>query len=128
MLGLDHRIVLEDHLGERHPLNLLEIIADRYFVLLPPTQARKLKPLQQTPGGKMDDALDILTNHVSVISVRDHRFLTQTTAAEVLGRSRHHILRLVGLRLGGDLPPCTARAEEFSISAFQEELERRSGW
>lgn len=126
ILSLQRRIVLEDHTGEKHALHLLEIIDDQFFILLPPTQAEALANLQATHPEVADDAVDILTDHLTGVCVRDHSFLDTPDLAELLGESRHHILRLCGLRLGGQLAP--ADGGDLSVQAFVEERKRRHTW
>src|SRR4051812_26397344 len=65
MLGLERRIVLEDHLGEKHALHLLEVIEDRFFVLLPPAYAAELAALQEE--NDLDEAIEILATGVGVL-------------------------------------------------------------
>lgn len=128
MLGLQHKIVLEDHEGERHTLHLLEIVADQFFVLLPPSQAVRLDDARNSDAAVADHALDILTQSLSVISVRDHRFLHSVEVPEVLAQSRHHILRLCGLRLEPGLPACQLPDTSDLAAAFAQELTRRQHW
>jgi hypothetical protein len=126
MLGLERRIVLEDHLGERHALHLLEVIEERYFVLLPPAEAEALQEVQEALEADLDAALAILTAGVTVLGAHDHRFLSAEAVPQVLARSSHHILVLCGLGLA-DLP-ATVAEEELSPLAFADECRKRKTW
>lgn len=128
MLGFDRRIVLEDHLGERHPVYLLETIGGHYFVLLEPDPAEVLADLQ-AQGAELDAALEVLEEELQVMDVRSHRFLPPHEVPGVLARSRHHVLTMLGLRLGGtDLPRTAPPEAELTAHAFAEELRRRTAW
>lgn len=126
MLHLERRVVLEDHLGEKHAHFLLETIDDRYFVLLPPAAAEEVARLQTLDGDGLDEALDILALGVAVLGVRDHRFLLTRDVPAVLARSRHHALVLAGMRMGA--LPEGLRDEELSPVAFMNECRKRMSW
>lgn len=127
MLALQRRIVLEDHLGEKHAHYLLETIEERYFVLLPPAAAERVAVLQQEElEGGLDEALEILAENVTVLAMRDHRFLPPCDVPPVLERSRHHVLVLVAGRMG-DLPD-EVEDEELTPLAFMDEYRKRIGW
>lgn len=128
MLTLQHRIVVEDEQGAKHALNLLEIVADRYFVMLPPEQAERLHLLQSRFTRIVDPAVTILLNALVVISVREHRFLQRDELPEVLSQSRHHILRICAARLIDALPAFPALNEAALATAFREECRLRKGW
>ncbi|HEY9721366.1 MAG TPA: hypothetical protein V6D47_05090 [Oscillatoriaceae cyanobacterium] len=128
MLTLQHRIVVEDELGEKHALNLLEIVADRYFVMLPPEQAEKLQTLQSRFTRIIDPAVTILMDALVVVSVREHRFLQPDELPEVLSQSRHHILRICAARLIDALPVFPDISETAMATAFREECRLRKGW
>jgi hypothetical protein len=129
MLGLQHKIVLEDHTGEKHTLHLLEIIADQYFVLLPPAEAAELQSLQEGGEAIADDAVEILVDSLCIISVRNHRFLDPDQLPSILAQSRHHILRLCGLRLDAEaLPPADRIGGDALARAFAEECRLRQSW
>ena len=135
MLGFDRRIVLEDHLGVKHPVYLLETLDGHHFVLLPPEAADRLSALQAARGS-IDDALAVLETTLLVMDVRSHRFLERDEAADVLLGSRHHVLVMLATRLGGDgeeaapmRPVADAnRTAEVSAHAFAEECRRRAAW
>lgn len=124
MLGLERRIVLEDHLGEKHALHLLEVIDERYFVLLPPAYALELAALQEE--NDLDEAIEILAAGVGILGVHDHRFLPGRDVPPVLARSHHHVLKLCGLRLADELPDLDEG--ELSPVAFADECKRRQSW
>ena len=126
MLGLERRIVLEDHGGDRHAYCLLETVEECFFVLLPLDEAEQVAELQARPDGGLDEALELLVESVAVIGVRDHRFLPSREVPEVLARSRHHVLVLTGARLAG--LPDEPTPEELSELAFLTECKRRLGW
>lgn len=126
MLGLERRIVLEDHLGERHALHLLEVIEERYFVLLPPAEAGALQEVQEAAEADMDAALAILRDGVTILGAHDHRFLSNDEVPEVLKRSAHHILVLCGLGLAE--MPAELAEEELSPLAFADECRKRKTW
>lgn len=128
MLGFDRRIVLEDHLGDRHGVYLLEAIGGHFFVLLEPDPADVLAALQAA-GAELEAALEVLEDELQVMDVRSHRFLPPHEVPEVLARSNHHVLTMLGLRLGGtDLPRTAPPEVELSAHAFAEELRRRATW
>lgn len=128
MLGLQHKIVLEDDQGQRHTLHLLEIVADQYFVLVPPDQAGELGRLRTSDGTIADAAVELLSAALSVVCVRDHRFLRPDELSCILRQSRHHILRLCGLRLECDLPPLARMKTPQLARAFAEECRLRERW
>lgn len=128
MLGFDRRIVLEDHLGIKHPVYLLETIASHLFVLLPPEAADRLAAMQ-ADRADAEDAMAVLAEDLMVMDVRGHHFLPPSEVARALAGSRHHILVLLGQRLGGGSLPAGALGEEdLSAHAFAEELQRRAAW
>ncbi|MDB5096159.1 MAG: hypothetical protein JWM80_580 [Cyanobacteria bacterium RYN_339] len=124
MLGLERRIVLEDHLGEKHALHLLEVIEERFFVLLPPAYATELAALQE--DNDLDEAIEILAAGLGVLGAHDHRFVPGREVPAILARSVHHVLKLCGLRLADDLPDLDAG--ELSPIAFSDECKRRQSW
>ena len=128
MLGFDRRIVLEDHLGVKHPVYLLETIASHLFVLLPPEAADRLAEMQADKADA-EAALAVLAEDLMIMDVRGHQFLPPSELPGALARSRHHILVLLGQRLGNeDLPAGVPAAEDLSEHAFAEELQRRAAW
>lgn len=128
MLGFDRRIVLEDHLGVKHPVFLLETIASHLFVLLPPEAADRLAAMQADKADA-EAALAVLAEDLMIMDVRDHGFLPPSEVARALAGSRHHILVLLGQRLGGEgLPAGDPDEEDLSPHAFAEELQRRAAW
>lgn len=128
MLGFDRRIVLEDHLGAKHPVYLLETIDKHYFVLLPPDAADQLSAMQADKAS-VDAALEVLESDLEVMDVRCHQFLGRSEVAKALAGSRHHILVLLGQRLGGEeLPAAEPSEDDLSAHAFAEELQRRTAW
>ena len=128
MLVFDRRIVLEDHLGEKHPVFLLETIASHLFVLLPPDAADELADMQAAHAG-VEAALDVLGEHVMVMDVRCHQFLERDALGEALAGSRHHVLVLLGQRIGNEgLPEGEPSEADLSAHAFAEELHRRTAW
>lgn len=126
MLGLQRRIVLEDHLGRKYAHCLLETIEERYFVLLPPAEADEVAELQERPDGGLDEALEILVDSLQVIGVRDHQFLPLRAIPSVLARSRHHVLVLAGVRMAA--MPEALRDEELTPLAFMDECRKRMSW
>jgi hypothetical protein len=124
MLGLERRIVLEDHLGETHALHLLEVIEDRFFVLLPPYYSAELAALQEE--NDLDEAIEILAAGLGILGAHDHRFVPGREVPDILARSIHHVLKLCGLRLADDLPELDDG--ELSMVAFADECKRRQSW
>ncbi len=128
MLGFDRRIVLEDHQGAKHPVYLLETIASHLFVLLPPDAADQLSAMQADKADA-ELALEVLESDLMVMDVRSHQFLERGEIAQALTTSRHHILVLLGRRLGGEALPAAEPSEaDLSAHAFAEELQRRTAW
>ena len=128
MLGFDRRIVLEDHLGTRHPVYLLETLDRHLFVLLSPDAADRLAAMQAAQAG-VEEALEVLEEDVQVMDVRCHQFLERDELAEALAGSRHHILVLLAQRLGGEALPTDEPSEaDLSAHAFAQELQRRTTW
>lgn len=128
MLGFDRRIVLEDHLGEKHPVYLLETIDSHLFVLLPPDAADELAEMQAAQAG-VEAALEVLEDHLTVMDVRCHQYLEGDALGHALAGSRHHVLVLLGQRLAGaGLPQAVPTEADLSAHAFAEELHRRTAW
>jgi hypothetical protein len=128
MLGFDRRIVLEDHLGEKHPVHLLETLDGHLFVLLPPDAADRLAAMQAAQAGA-EAALEVLEAELMVMDVRSHQFLDRLDIADALEASRHHILVRLARRLGGDdLPDGAPTEADLSAHAFAEEIQRRTAW
>jgi hypothetical protein len=127
LLGLKRRILLEDHTGRKHALHLLEVIQERYFVLLPPDPAERLSALQEAQGS-IDEALVILMAHIHILSMREHKFLKPADLPEILRHSTHYVLCQMALRLSPGLPEVPEHAGVLDAHAFFEESLRRKAW
>ncbi|MEB3196312.1 MAG: hypothetical protein VKP62_03825 [Candidatus Sericytochromatia bacterium] len=124
MFAFDRHITLEDHLGQRHALALIDRIDGHYFVLLPCEAIREVV----SHCADVEAVLETLDAALLIMDVRRHRFLPGLEAAEVLSRSGHPVLRALAPRWLVESQPAAddESSDEWSAEAFASECRRRA--
>lgn len=125
MLEIHTTVIIRDSKGREHTLCLLEAIGLDHMVLMQMGPAEQLIELLETAQGAVrEPMMELLAKHVLVLDCSKNQFVAPTPLkAQVLARSEHHLLRLVGMRM--EALPQEAPSSEDLASDFLKELQRR---
>ncbi|HEY9854101.1 MAG TPA: hypothetical protein V6D05_00085 [Stenomitos sp.] len=126
MYPFDRDVVVRDGQGQSYTFKLLDIIDERYLVLIEKEHEEALTRLEATPE-LSDEEVDLLYDEAFVIDGEAGLIMVDSHAAPVVQRSHHYALRLAGARWEEELPDLdVAWLDESDLAlAFDLEVAKR---
>lgn len=122
MYPFDHDVVVRDGQGLSYTFKLLDVIDERYLVLVDKEHEAALTRLESTPR-LSDEEVDLLYDEAFVIDGEAGLIMPDHQAAPVVQRSNHYALRLAGARWVEGLPELDLGWLDESDLALAFELE-----
>lgn len=122
MYPFDRDVVVRDGQGQSHTFKLLDLIDERYLVLIDKEHEAALTKLAIAPQ-LSDDEVNLLTEEAFVIDGKAGLIMVDTKAAPIVQRSHHYALRVAGARWVDELPPLEGDWLDESDLALAFELE-----
>lgn len=126
MYPFDRDVVVRDGHGQSHTFKLLDIIDERYLVLIDKEHEATLTRLEVTPR-LSDEEVELLTEEAFVVDGKAGLIMLDAKAAPIVQRSNHYALRMAGARWVDTLPELElGRLDDADLTlAFELEVAKR---
>lgn len=122
MYPFDHDVVVRDGQGQSYTFKLLDIIEERYLVLIEKAHVEALTRLEGT-ARLSDEEVDLLYDEAFVIDGQAGQIMLDFNAAPIVQRSNHYALRLASARWLPELPDLELAGLDGSDLTLAFELE-----
>lgn len=127
MYPLDRDVVVRDGQGQTYTFKLLDIIEERYLVLIEKEHEEALTRLEGM--ARLTDAeVDLLYDEAFVIDGKAGHIMFDFNAAPIVQRSHHYALRLASARWLPELPalePVAMDGSDLALAFAFEVAKRR---
>lgn len=125
MYPLEYDVTVRGDDGEERDYKLLDVLSDRYLVLIAKEHEDALLRFVAAPS-VLDEEIDLLADAALVVDGKQGAVLGERAAIRVLRRSEQYALRLAAHRLELGLPALPAQVTGADLAtAFQLELAKR---